>query len=395
MSIISRETTDSHGSHEAVPTQPSSTTAPIIRSGSGTVDLDRVTAFAQKVGADQGVATNAILAYLGDRLGIWSALAANTDTDSMALAAQTGLDERYLREWLAAQAAAGYVEYDRLTKRFSLPAEYAAVLATDDSPASRAGAFEFTAAVWASVEQLARAYQTGEGFAWDKRDPRLFHGVERVFRPAYRTFLVDHWLAAVDGLTERLQRGIRVLDVGSGLGTATLLMAGAFPASRFVGIDTHDLSVAKARETARRVGLDDRVRFEVDHAESYSGSYDLVCLLDTLHDLGNPMGALEHARQALTPGGTLFLVEPLAGDAVEDNLHPIGLNWYAASATVCVPASLAQPGRAALGTQAGPQQTTSLLSAAGFADPRVVMRGRLHLVYAASCPPHAAGVMHR
>jgi SAM-dependent methyltransferase len=331
------------------------------------LDLAAVEAFAMKVAVDHAVASNAALGYLGDRLGLWRALASVQSVTSSELADRSGLAERYVREWLSAQAAAGYVRYDAKEGRFHLPAEHAAVLADDDSPAAGAGGFEFSAAVWASIDRLAHAYATGEGVGWHEHDPRLFTGVERFFRPLYRNSLVQEWLPAVDGLMERLQAGIRVLDVGCGLGTATVLLAEAFPASRFVGVDYHLESVQKATAVAARAGVQDRVRFEQVQADGIDGAtYDLICFFDALHDMGDPVGALETARRFLAPGGLILAVEPAAADRLEDNLHPIGMAWYAASSLVCLPNSLSQPGRAGLGAQAGPERLHDMFSAAGL-----------------------------
>jgi SAM-dependent methyltransferase len=335
------------------------------------VDLTAVEQFAGKVATDQAAAYNSVLVYLGDRLGLWKALASVDAITSTELAGRTGLGERHLREWLSAQAAAGYVDYDPATARFSLSAERAMVLADDDSPAFGAAAFEVIAAVWASVDQLAHAYATGEGVGWHDHDSRLFTGVDRFYRTFYRTFLVDEWLPAVDGLVERLQAGIRVLDVGCGLGSATILMAEAFPASTFVGVDFHEESVRRASAAAESAGVADRVRFEVGDATSYPGTYDLVCFFDAVHDMGDPVGALAHARSVLSPGGQVFAVEPYAEDRLEDNLsNPVAAVFYAASSCLCVPSSISQGG-AALGAQAGPTRLTAAFDEAGFTTARV------------------------
>jgi SAM-dependent methyltransferase len=346
------------------------------------VDLARVEAFATKLAGDQGVAANAVLAYLGDRLGLWRALAGVPAATAAELADRTGLAERYLREWLAAQAAAGYLEYDPATGSFTLPAEHAAVLADDDSPAAMAGGFEFVAAGWAIADRLAHAFATGEGIGWHTHDPRLWTAVERNFRPFYTGSLVPEWLPALDGVVEKLRAGARVLDVGCGLGTATVLMAEAFPASTFTGIDAHDESVRRATAAAARAGVSDRVTFRTAGAETAAagGRYDLVCFFDTLHDLGDPVGALRAARAALTADGAVLAVEPNAGDAVEDNLHPGGLIWYTSSLLVCLPGSLSQPGAAGLGAQAGPARLTAAFREAGFGTARVAATAPYHLV---------------
>jgi 2-polyprenyl-3-methyl-5-hydroxy-6-metoxy-1,4-benzoquinol methylase len=347
------------------------------------VDPSLVQSFAMKVAGDHAVASNGALAYLGDRLGLWRALASTASTTSTELAEQTGLSERYLREWLSAQAAVGYVHYDPQTRRFTFPAEHAAVLADDDSPAALAGLYEVTAAIWAGTDRLAHAFATGEGVGWQDQDPRLVTGVERFFRPLYANSLVTEWLPAVPGLVERLQRGVRVLDVGAGLGTATRMMAQAFPASTFVGVDNHEDSIRRATHAADRSGLSN-VTFSTAGATDYSGeAYDVICFFDTLHDLGDPVGALRHARASLATDGIVFAVEPGAGDQLENNLHPLGLAWYSVSTSICLPGSLSQHGQAGLGAQAGPTRMLEVFAEAGFDVSRLVATTPFSLVYEA------------
>ena len=348
------------------------------------LDLEQVEAFAEKVATDQAIASNAVLAYLGDRLGLWRTLAEADAVTSDELAGRTGLAERYLREWLAAQAAAGYLSYEPRTRRFHLTPEHAAVLADDDSPAALAGGFEFNAAIWATVDRLAHAYTTGDGIGWHEQDARLFSAVERFFRPLYRTSLVEAWLPAVDGLVDRLRRGIHVLDVGCGLGTATLLIGQAFPASTVLGVDNHDESIRRASRAAEQAEAQSNVTFAQADAHQYGGGpFDLICFFDTLHDLGDPLGALQHARSALAPDGVVLVVEPAAADILEDNLHPLGLSWYASSAAVCLPGSLSQPGHAGLGAQAGPRRLLEVLTQAGFSVAQQVAATPFNLVFEA------------
>jgi len=343
------------------------------------LDLAEVEQFVLKVATDLGAAHNSVLAYLGDRLGLWSALATHPASTSFQLAEHTGLTERYLREWLAAEAAAGYVSYDPASGTFSLPAAHAAVLADPDSPVFMASGFEVVAAVWASVDQLAHGYATGEGVGWHEHDSRLFTGFERFFRPVYRTALVSEWLTAVPGLVDRLRSGARVLDVGCGLGTATIIMAEAFPESTFVGVDYHEESVRRATVAALGAGFADRTSFAVKGATSYDGEFDVICMFDTLHDLGDPAGALAHARQHLSEDGFLVAVEPNAGDRLEDNLHPLGLTWYASGHSLCVANSLAQGGEA-LGAQAGPARTLQVFADGGFPEAQVYTQTMLNMV---------------
>ena len=344
-------------------------------------DPTGVEQFVLRVATDLGTAHNSVLVYLGDRLGLWAALATHPGSTSEQLARHTGLAERYLREWLAAQAAAGYVTYEPESGAFTLPVEHAAVLADSDSPVFMAAGFEVVAAVWATVDRLAHGYATGEGVGWHEHDSRLFTGFERFFRPVYRNSLVSEWLTAVPGLVDKLESGIRVLDVGCGLGTATVTMAEAFPASAFVGVDYHEESVRRARIAAGGAGVADRVSFGVEGATSYDGEYDLICLFDTLHDLGDPVGALAHAREHLAEGGWVVAVEPNAGDRLEDNLHPLGLTWYASGHSLCVANSLDQNGEA-LGAQAGPTRTLQVFADGGYPGAQVVTQTMLNMVVA-------------
>ena len=344
------------------------------------IDLGELEAFATKVAIDRSVAYHSVLVYLGDRLGLWRVLASVESATSSELAQRSGLAERYVREWLAAQAAAGYVTYDADTRSFSLPVEHAMVLADDDSPAAGIAGFEVIAAVWASVDRLAHAYATGDGLGWHEHDPRLFVGVDRFFRTLYRNSLLSEWLPTVDGLVERLESGIRVIDVGCGLGSATILMAEAFPASTFVGVDNHEESVRLAAAAAEEAGVSDRVHFEVGDATSYAGSYDLVCFFDAVHDMGDPVGALAHTRAALTPGGQVLAVEPFAPDRLEDAIpDPVALTYYAASSCLCVPHSVSEGG-AALGAQAGPERLVAAFVRAGFSGARVAATTPYNLV---------------
>lgn len=357
---------------------PSTPSTPSIAS-TPSVDEGVVEAFAMKVATDQAAGSNSMLVHLGDRLGIWGALASLGSTTSERLAERTGLAERYLREWLSAQAAAGYLVYEPAGRTFTLPAEHAAVLADDSSPAALIGGFDLTAAIWAGVDRLAHAFATGEGIGWHEQDPRLFTACERFFRPLYAGSLVGTWLPAVDGLVERLQQGMRVLDVGCGLGTPTLMMAEAFPASTFVGVDYHDESVRRASYAAELAGRDN-VSFEQAGATDFGGTYDLVCYFDALHDLGDPVGALRHARSHLAQGGLVLAVEPGAADGLEGNLHPLGVSWYAGSTALCVAGSLSQEGTAALGAQAGAARLLQVLDEAGFSLARQVVQTPFNLV---------------
>jgi len=346
------------------------------------IDLARVEQFAQQVSGDVAVGGNAILAYLGDRLGLWRALASVPAVTSEELAERTGFAERYLREWLAAQAAAGYLEFDPGTRAFRLPPEHALVLADEDSLAASAGGFEFLAATWASVDQFAGALATGEGIGWDAQDPRLWSAVERFYRPLYAGSLVPAWLPALDGVLHKLHAGARVLDIGCGLGTPTVLMAETFPNSTFTGIDSHAESIRRATAAAERAGVADRVTFRHAAADEAEGpGYDLVCFFDALHDMGDPVGALRQARAVLADGGVVMAVEPAATDDLHENIHgPMGLTWFVSSFLACVPGSLSQPGAAALGAQAGPARLTAAFREAGFGTARLAASTPVNLV---------------
>jgi SAM-dependent methyltransferase len=355
-----------------------------IATGSDTdgaaIDLARVEAFAYQVATDQARASAGVLAWVGDRLGLWAALAEGPAT-SVELAARTGCAERHLREWLATQVAVGYAEYDPATGRFRLPAEHAAVLADRTSPADQSGGFESVVSFFAAADRLAEAYRTGGGIPWGEHDPRLYSGCDRFFRPLYEASLVGEWLPAVEGAVERLTRGARVLDVGCGHGTAELIMARAFPASTFRGIDVHAGSVAAAREAAADAGVADRVEFAVADAGAPLGEgYDLVCFFDSFHHVGDPVAAARRAREALAADGALVLVEPRAADRLEANLDLVGLTWYGASAIVCVPDAMSQGATDALGGPAGPARLADVLTRAGFTRVRVAAEGPFNIV---------------
>jgi SAM-dependent methyltransferase len=311
-----------------------------------------------------GAAANAALVLTGDKLGLYRALASGNPLTAQELAAKTGTHARYVGEWLAAQAASGFVTFDATTERFVLSPEQAAVLADEDSPVCMTGGFHSLAAVFADEPKLTRAFKTGQGVGWGEHCSCLFCGVERFFRPGYRANLVAAWLPALDGVVEKLERGAKVADVGCGHGASTLIMGAAFPNSEFVGIDFHEASIAHASSYANGLA---NVRFETARAQDYPGSdFDLVTMFDALHDMGDPVGAVAHVRKTLKPDGTLMLVEPMAGDSLADNLNPVGRIYYAFSTSVCVPASLGQDVGAALGAQAGEKRLADVARRGGF-----------------------------
>lgn len=344
------------------------------------IDTERLESFAERVSADIATADVAVLTYLGDRLGLYRALADGPAT-STELAERAGLAERYVREWLGAQTAAGYVTYDARTEAFTLPPEHVAVLADVDGPVCLAGRTYITAAMWAAAPRIEAAFRSGEGVPWSEHDPRLFIGVERILRLGYRSELVSSWLPSLDGVVAKLERGASVLEVGCGHGAALIVMAQAFPASRFVGIDYHRPSISRAMAAAGEVGVADRTTFEVATASGHDGGpYDLVCFFTCLHNLGDPVGAARRAQEALAEGGTLMLVEPAAGDALEDNIGSIAADFYSASTMICTPNALSQDGGHAMGAQAGEARLREVLEAAGFWEVRLATRGERNIV---------------
>jgi SAM-dependent methyltransferase len=318
------------------------------------VNPDKLNAFMGKMVTDLGAAMNASLMLVGDKLGLYKTLATKGPMNSSELAKASGTAERYVREWLAAQAASGYVEYDTASGKFSMQPEQAMALADEDSPVFMGAAANVVAASFLDEPKIADAFKTGKGVGWNRRSECLFCGTARFFRTGYMHHLVQEWLPALEGVTDKLKRGAKVADVGCGHGVSTQLMAKAFPNSRFYGFDYHEGSVQAARKSAKEAGLGDRVSFDVHSAKSYPAEgYDLVCFFDCLHDMGDPVGAVKHVRETLAPDGTCMLVEPFANDRLEDNLNPVGRVYYAASTMICTPASLDQEVGLALGAQAG------------------------------------------
>jgi len=331
--------------------------------------------------ADLGATFSGVLINIGRRLGLYAALAEIGPCTSERLAAATGLRERYVREWLNNQAASGYVRFDPCDSTYTLPPANALVLAVEDSPVYMAPAFDVAASFWLDEERILETFRSGEGLGWHEHHGRLFCGTEMFFRTGYRAHLVTDWLPALEGVVERLQSGARVADVGCGHGVSTILMAQAFPKSEFVGFDYHDESIVTARSRALESGVEN-ARFETATAKSYAyaDGFDLICFMDCLHDLGDPLGALVHARHALKPGGKVMLVEPYAGDSVQENLNPIGRLFYAASAMACTPNSLSQEVGLALGAQAGEEALRRLAIEAGFTRLRRATRTPVNLV---------------
>ena len=345
------------------------------------VDQERLNELLGKAIVDLGGAYHAALVVIGDKLGLYRALAADGPATSAELAARTGTAERYVRDWLNVNAAGGYVDYDPATGAYALSPEQALVLADESSPACLLGSFQMAIAALKITPRLVDAFRTGAGIGWHEHDPELFEGTERGWRPQYAAYLTTVWIPALDGVEERLRAGARVADIGCGHGASTILMAQAYPASTFVGFDFHPASVAAAEERAVAAGVADRVRFAVAGAGDYPGTgYDLVTTFDCLHDMGDPVGAAAHVARSLADDGAWMIVEPGGGDRVEENLHPLGRMRYAASAFVCTPCSLAQEVGLALGSQAGEARLREVLMAGGFSHVRRAVDSPYNLV---------------
>jgi ubiquinone/menaquinone biosynthesis C-methylase UbiE len=344
--------------------------------------MDGLSAFVGKVLGDLGGAVSVPLVRIGDALGLYRAIAAIGPATAGEIAVAAGCAERYVREWLAAQAASGYVTH--ANGRFSLDAAQAAVFAEADSPFNLIGAFDTAAAMVENQDKVQAAFRTGRGVAWGEQAGCLFCAVARLYRPGYINALVQEWLPALDGVVERLNAGARVADVGCGHGVSTILMARAFPASEFIGYDFHPGSIAAATAHARahEVG---NVRFEVARAQDFPGEdFDLVTCFDCLHDMGDPKGAAAHIRRTLKTGGTWMVVEPAAGNSLEDNMNPVGRVYYSASTMICVPTSLAQEEGLALGAQAGEKRLSEVIKSGGFSRVRRVAETPLNMVLEAT-----------
>jgi SAM-dependent methyltransferase len=332
-----------------------------------TLDEGKIGEFVNRVVGELGATANSALVVIGDKLGLYRAMSESAPITSGELAERTGTTERYVREWLNAQAAGGYVEYDPQTKSYTLPPEHAFVLSDENSPYFMPGAFELMAASVRDEPQIREAFRSGSGVGWHEHNHGVFDGCERFFRPGYMANLVSSWIPALDGVEEKLKAGAVVADVGCGHGASTILMAQAYPKSHFIGFDYHADSIFQAHERAQEAGLTDRVVFEVASASDFNGrNFDLVTTFDCLHDMGDPVGAARHVRKQLESDGTWLIVEPFAGDRVEDNLNPVGRVYYAASTLLCTPASLSQEVGLALGAQAGEARLRDVVTLGGF-----------------------------
>jgi len=348
------------------------------------LDGQKLEQFVYRAVDEIGATLNAALVVMGDRLGLYRALAGEGPLSSGELAARTGTAERYVREWLNAQAAGGYVEYDPEGDRYTLPPEQAVALTDEASPAYLPGFFQIALGSVVDSPRITEAARSGEGFGWHEHGHDVHEGCERFFRPGYNANLVGSWLPALDGVVAKLEQGARVADVGCGHGASTILMAQAFPRSTFVGSDYHEGSIETARTRAEEAGVADRVRFETSPAGAHAGDgYDLVTMFDCLHDMGDPVGAARHVRDMLATDGTWMIVEPAAGDRVEDNLNPVGRAYYGFSTLLCTPASLSQEVGLALGAQAGETRIGEVVESGGFSRFRRVAETPFNLVFEA------------
>jgi 2-polyprenyl-3-methyl-5-hydroxy-6-metoxy-1,4-benzoquinol methylase len=331
------------------------------------LDESKLEQFMGQAVTDLGAAMNGALVMVGDELGLWEAMADGEPMTASEVAERSGISERYVREWLSAQAASGYVEYDADEDSFTLPPEQAMAFANKNSPVYMLGGYHVVSSAFKDHERIAERFRRGKGFGWHEHDPELFLGTEVFFRPGYQAHLVGEWLPALEGVEDKLRSGAKVADIGCGHGISTVLMAKAYPESTFHGFDYHEASIERAKQIAEEEGVADNTEFAVASAKDYPGEgYDLVCFFDCLHDMGDPVGAMKHVRETLDEDGTVMLVEPFAKDTLSDNLNPVGRIFYAASTMICTPSSLDQEVGLALGAQAGEKRLSDVASEAGF-----------------------------
>lgn len=347
------------------------------------MDMDRLNAFIGRFVGDLGAAVHAGMVVIGERLGLYRALA-NGPMTSSELAAKTKTDERYVREWLASQAAGGYITYDEKTQQFSLTEEQAFTMAEEDSPAYLPGAFELALGSLAAVPSITEAFRSGAGMGWNEHNNSVIHGCEKFFRSGYTANLLSSWIPSLNGMQQKLELGAKVADVGCGKGASTLLMAKAFPHSQFFGFDYHDESIQGAQQSAKKQQLSDNINFTVAKAKEYPGKdYDFVTVFDCLHDMGDPVGAARHVFESLQKDGTWMIVEPFANDDLKDNLNPVGRVFYGFSTLLCTPCSRSQEVGLCLGAQAGEARVRDVVTSAGFTRFRRAAETPFNLVYEA------------
>ncbi|MGN6350994.1 MAG: class I SAM-dependent methyltransferase [Candidatus Nitrosocosmicus sp.] len=348
------------------------------------IDNSKLEEFMMKAVGDMASCLGAMMIILGDRLGLYKAMAKTArPVTSEELANQTNTAERYIREWLASQAAAGYIVYNPKDKTFFLPPEHAMVLANEDGPAFMLGSYQILRSIFKDEDKFVEIFKTGKGLRWGEHHHDLFEGTAKFFKPNYMSNLVPSWIPSLDGVQEKLKQGAKVADIGCGYGVSTIIMAKEYPNSKFYGFDNHEGSIEAARNLAQKEGVSDRVEFSVVSAnESIDNDFDLVTFFDCLHDMADPMGALKFAKQSLKSDGTCMIIEPMANDNIEDNLNLVGKIYYAASSIICVPNSLADNG-IALGAQAGEKKTKNIAEKAGFTKFRRATQTPFNLVYEA------------
>jgi SAM-dependent methyltransferase len=345
------------------------------------VDNEKLSQFLGRFVGDLGAAVHAGMVVIGEKLGLYKALASGPMSAAQ-LAAKTGTDERYVREWLASQAAGGYVTYNPETQEFGLTEEQKLTLATENGPAYIPGAFELALGSLAAVPRIAESFRSGAGMGWFEHQPGVIHGCEKFFRPGYAMNLVSSWIPALTGVPEKLKAGGKIADIGCGKGASSILMAKAFPKSRVYGFDYHKESIEAARESAKQEGVGDRITFEVATSKEFPGDhYDLATMFDCLHDMGDPIGAAAHVRAALNDDGTWMIVEPYANDELKDNLNPVGRVYYGFSTLLCTPCSRSQEVAMCLGAQAGEKRMRNVVQSAGFSRFRRASETPFNLVY--------------
>ncbi len=347
------------------------------------MDEKQVEQFAGQVITDMAAAMSGVMTLIGHELGLYKAMLGKGPMTPSELAEKTGTFKRYVQEWLNNQAAGGYINYDPETKTYELPLEHAAVLAIEDSPAFMAAGFNVVSSVWFDKEKIVKDFKEGKGVGWHEHHHNLFFGTEAFFRTGYKSNLANRWIPLLTGIEEKLKKGGKAADIGCGHGASTIIMAEKYPASEFFGYDYHDGSIDVARQRVKEAGLSN-VHFEVASADNFEeNELDLVCFMDSFHDMGNPLKAISHARTRLAPDESVMLVEPASSDKVEENFHPLGRMYYAASTALCVPNSHSQEGDYCLGAQAGPTRVETIVKEAGYTSFRIADRTPVNLVYEA------------